>query len=433
MYRFIWYFTRMLTIMGVLFILSQPVLAASMALSIDDSVALALENNPALKIAEADQIQSTWDINQAKADKRVDVSYNYIGQRSDAPPTFIPSLASVAAWNYFDNTLQATFPIYSGGKLENKLAVAKLSSIAADRNLDAVKQQLKLEVTTDYFNILQAQNLLAVANQSVQDFAIHLQNVQHQYDVGMVAMADVLQTKVKLAKAQDRLIKARNNYDLMVYKLNNVIGLPLRNDTKLKEELTYHPYLLDLDDSIRYALANRPEIAQTRAKINIAKDQVKIAQSDQRPTVGLVGTKGWDDLDFPGTKNSNWTIMLTAEMEVFDSGRTESHVKRAEQGVIIAQEEARQTADNIALEVSQAYQNITEAQKRIETNKVSVDQAELDFSIAQERYEAGMGINLDVLDAELALTESKTDYIQALYDYNISTAQLDKAMGRKVE
>jgi outer membrane protein len=310
--------------------------------------------------------------------------------------------------------------------------VAKLSSTAADRDLDAVREQLKLEVTTDCFNVLQAQNLLTVANQSVHDLSIHLQNVQHQYDVGMVAMADVLQTKVKLAKAQDRLIKARNNYDLMVYKLNNVVGLPLRNDTKLTAALAYQPYPLNLDDSIHYALANRPEMAQARAKVSIAKDQVKIAQSDQLPTVGLVGTKGWDDLDFPGTKNSNWTIMVTAEMEVFDSGRTESHVKKAEQGVIIAQEKARQTADNIALEVSQAYQNITESQKRIETNKVSVDQAELDFSIAQERYEAGMGINLDVIDAELALTESKTDYIQALYDYNISTAQLDKAMGRKV-
>jgi outer membrane protein len=433
MYRANKCFTRMLTMIGVLFILSQPVGAASLELSIDDTVTMALRNNPVMKIAEADRIQSTWDINQAEADKGVDVSYHYVGQHSDAPPSFEPSLAPVPAWNYFNNTFQATFPIYSGGKLENKLEVAKLSSTAADHNLDAVRQQLRLEVTMDYFNALQAQNLFAVADQSVHDFAIHLQNVQHQYDVGMVAMADVLQTKVKLAKAQDRLIKARNTYDLMVYKLNNVIGLPLRNDTKLKEILTYQPYPLNLDDSIQYALANRPEITQARVKVSMAKDQVKIAQSDQLPTVGLVGTKGWDDLNFPGTKNSNWTIMLTAEMEVFDSGRIESHVKKVEQAVIIAQEMARQTADNIALEVSQAYQNIIEAKKRIETNKVSVDQAELDFSIAQERYEAGMGINLDVIDAELALTESRTDYIQALYDYNISTAQLDKAMGRKVE
>lgn len=431
MCRSSWYFIRIITIISVLFVGSQPVLAADMELSIDDSVALAFKNNPEIKIAEADMTQSAWDIRQAKADKRLDVSYNYLGQRSDAPPSFVPSLATVPAWNYFSSALQVNLPIYSGGRLENNLEVAKFNSIAADRNFDNVKQQLRLEVTTDYFNVLQARNLFEVANQSVRDFVIHLQNVQHQYDVGMVAMADVLQTKVKLAKAQDGLIKARNNYDLMVYKLNNVIGLPLRTDTKLKEELTYQPYPLNLDDSIRYALINRPEIAQAQAQIAIARDQVKIARSAQLPTVGLVGMKGWDDLDFPGMRNSNWTIMLTAQMEVFDSGRIESHVRKAEQDVIIAQEKARQIGDNIALEVSQAYQNITEAQKRIEANKVSVDQAELDFSIAQERYEAGMGINLDVIDAELALNESKTDYIHALYDYNISKAQLDRAMGRK--
>jgi outer membrane protein TolC len=423
----------MLTTICVLFALCQPVWAASPELSIEDSVALALKNNPAMKIAQADTAQSAWDIKQARADKGLDVSYSYISQRSDAPPSFMPSLAPVSPWNYFNNQLQLSYPVYSGGKLENKLEMAKLSSTAADRNLDAVKQQLKLEVTTDYFNVLQSRNLLEVADQSVHDFVIHLQNVQHQYDVGLVAMADVLQTKVKLAKAQDGLIKAQNNYDLMVYKLNNVIGLPLRNDTKLKEALTYQPYLLNLDDSIQYALTNRPEIAKAQAQITIAKDQVKIAQSTKSPTVGLVGTKGWDDLDFPGAKNSNWTIMLTAQMEVFDSGRADSQVKKAEQGVIIAQEKARQIGDNISLEVSQAYQNIIEAKKRIETNKVSVDHADLDFKIAQERYEAGMGINLDVIDAELALAETKTDYIQALYDYNVSKAQLDKAMGLKVE
>ncbi|HEY3424561.1 MAG TPA: TolC family protein, partial [Negativicutes bacterium] len=302
MYQCNWYSTRMLTTICVLFALCQPVWAASPELSIEDSVALALKNNPAMKIAQADTAQSAWDIKQARADKGLDVSYSYISQRSDAPPSFMPSLAPVSPWNYFNNQLQLSYPVYSGGKLENKLEMAKLSSTAADRNLDAVKQQLKLEVTTDYFNVLQSRNLLEVADQSVHDFVIHLQNVQHQYDVGLVAMADVLQTKVKLAKAQDGLIKAQNNYDLMVYKLNNVIGLPLRNDTKLKEALTYQPYLLNLDDSIQYALTNRPEIAKAQAQITIAKDQVKIAQSTKSPTVGLVGTKGWDDLDFPGAK-----------------------------------------------------------------------------------------------------------------------------------
>ena len=417
----------------ILFIIRQPVLAATEGLSLDDSIALALKNNPTMKIAEADQAQSAWGIEQAKADKRLEFSYDYISQRTDAPPSFVSSLAPVPAWYYFNNELTVKIPLYSGGKLESKIDAAKLSSLVANRNVAAVKQQLKLDVTIAYFYVLQARNLQEVAQQSVDDFVVHLHNVQHQYDEGMVAMADVLQTKVKLAKAQDGLIKAQNNYDLAVYKLNNVIGLPLRNATKLKQDSTQQACTQALDDCISYALSNRPEIAEAQANVAIAKEQVNIAKSSSRPTISLMGIKAWDDLVFPGTKNTNWTVMLTAQLELDDAGRTAAEVKKAEYQVIALQEKARQKMDSISLEVSEAFLNMTEAEKRIETNKVSVEQAELDFKLAQERYEAGMSINLDVLDAELALAEARTDYIQALFDYKVSHAQLDKAMGIPVQ
>lgn len=427
-----WLFCTLLLLI-ILIGINQPVLAAPTELSLNEGIALALKNNPAIKIAEAGRMQFAWNMEKAKADKRLNVSYDYFSERTDTPPSFVDSLAPVPAYNYFNNEFKLTVPLYSGGELESKIDIAKLDLTASDKKLAAVMQQLKLDTTIAYFNVLQRRNLLTVAERSVDDFSIHLSNVQHQYDVGMVAMADVLQTKVKLAKAEDGLIKAQNNYDMAVYKLNNVIGLPLRNDTKLKEELSYQPYSPDMDESIAYALAKRPEVLEAKTQIDIAEEQVKIARSAKLPTVGLVGTKGWDDLSFPGAKNSNWTIMLTAEVELFDYGRADSQIKKAQQGVIVAQEKTRQIENDISLEVSQAYQNMKEAEKRIETDRVSVDHAQLDFSIAQERYEAGMSINLDVIDAELALTETKTDYIKALYDYNISKAQLDKAMGVSVQ
>jgi len=92
-------------------------------------------------------------------------------------------------------------------------------------------------------------------------------------------------------------------------------------------------------------------------------------------------------------------------------------------------EQARQSRDSVQLEVRQAFLNMKEAEKRIETSKVAVDKAEEDFKIAQVRYSAGVGTNLDVIDAQLALTQAKTNNIQALYDYNTSKAKLDKAMG----
>ncbi|MEG1160133.1 MAG: TolC family protein, partial [Acidaminococcaceae bacterium] len=94
-----------------------------------------------------------------------------------------------------------------------------------------------------------------------------------------------------------------------------------------------------------------------------------------------------------------------------------------------AEEAYRQTTDNVQLDVRNSYLNLKEAEKRISTSYVAVAKAEEDYHIAQVRYQAGVGTNTDVIDAQVALTQAKTNYVQALYDYNTSNATLERAMG----
>jgi len=406
------------------------VLAAPAELSLDDSIALALKNNPTIKIAEAGKEKSLWGIEQAKAGKGFTLGYTHSDIRTDKSST---TLAVVPLYNLFSNQLTLSLPIYTGGKLEGLIDQAKLNFKVSNLNVDATKQQLKLSATTGYFTVLQTRNLLEVSKQSVDDFGGHLKNVQLQLDAGTVALSDVLQTQVQLANAQDGLIKAQNNYDLAEANLNNIIGLPLDGEIKLKENLKYQQYSLNLNDCVQYALVNRPEMVQAQASVAIARDQVKIAHSGALPTLGFNATNGWEANNFPGAQNSNWTVSMTTSLNVFDSGLVKSQVKQAEYGVTTAQEQARQTRDTISLQVRQAFLSMNEAEKRIDTSQVAVNQAQEDFRMSQVRYEAGVGTNLDVIDAELALTQAKTNYIQALYDYNTSKALLDQAMGVPVK
>ena len=420
------YFAKTLAALSLLAALSTPVLAAPVELSLDDSISLALKNNPTIKIAEAGKQQSRWRIDQAQAGEGFVLDYTHNAQRSDNP---VRLGGAFGVQNSFSNQLSLGLSIYSGGRLEGLVDQARLTYKVSDLNVDATRQQLKLSATNSYFNVLATRNLLEVAKQSVDDFAAHLKNVQAQYDVGTVARVDVLQTQVQLANAQDSLIKADNNYNFAVANLNNVIGLPLGGEIKLKEDLSYQQYPLTLDDNVKYALANRPEIYQSQANIAFAKDQIKIAQSGSLPTLDFNGANGWSAPVFPGMKNSNWMVSLSLELNVFDSGLTRSLVKQAEYGVTTAQETARQSRDTIALDVRIAFLSMKEAEKRIDTSKVAVNQADENFRITRVRYTSGVGTNLDVVDAELALTQAKTNYIQALYDYNTSKALLDKAMG----
>jgi outer membrane protein len=414
-----------------LLLMNAAALAAPTELTLEDSIALALKNNPTVKIAESDRDKASWAVREAQAGQGPTISYNHKDTRyRSAPSTLTPNPSPA---NDFDNTVSLSVSLYSGGRVDGTIGKAKYDFKAADLGLAETKQQLKLDATTAYFNLLQTRNLLQVSQESVDNLTAHLRNVQAQYDVGTVAKSDVLRSEVELANAQQSLIKAKNNYDLAMASLNNVVGLPLDTEIKLKEELKYEQAKLTLDDGVKFAMQYRPDILQADYTLQGAKESVKVARSGFLPSVSLSGSNNWTDEKFPGSKNSNWSVYLTTSLTLFDTNLTLSKVKEAEAGVVKASEQFRQTKDSVSLEVRQAYLSMKEAEKRIETSQVAVAKAEEDFKIAQVRYNAGVGTNLDVIDAQLALAQAKTNYIQALYDYNTSKAKLDKAMGVAVK
>lgn len=423
------YFKIFVVLIFTSVIFYQPVLAQPTELTLDDSIMLALKNNPSLQIVEAQKEQATWAIKEVKSNKDISINYIHTDRRSTAPQTWISSLEAVSPYNYFSNQIIASIPIYTGGKIENSIKQAELNDKISELEIITVKQQLKFETSAEYYNILQNQTLLEIAEQTVIDFKAHLERVQQMYDTGVVPWHDILQTKVKLANAENNLVKAQNDYDLAVHRLNKTIGLPLGSEIKLTESLKYQAYTISQEAAIIYGLSHRPEMMQSQENIQIKQAQIGIAQSDHHPQIRLNGATVWNDNAFAGIKNRDWTAMLVTQFNLFDSGNIEAKIKQAESDKVAAQEQARQTQDDISLEISDAYFSIKEAEKRIETNKIAIDEACANFDIAHKSYSAGVGTNLDVMDAELALNQAKTNYTNSLFEYNISKAQLDKAIG----
>lgn len=421
------FMTLFLVAVTMLLVLS-PVEAEPTSLTLSESIVLALENSPTLKVAEAAKEKSVWTLNQARAYQGFTVNYTFTGLRTTQPP-YQYTLKPVHPYEYYSHQVKLQLPIYTGGKVENNIKAAKLGREIADLSVTATKQQLVLSVTTAYFNTLHAYNLADVAQQSVTTLEAHLKNVQNHYEAGAASWSDVLQTQVRLANARNVLIKAQNTCQFARYKLNKEIGLSLHNDAKLSEDLSYEPLTLTLDKSVDTALAHRPEITQAKLKVAMAGAKEEVAYSDTRPTVGLVAMNTWDEKQWPGTENSKWAVGMIVQMNIFDNGLTESQIRQSRQDVVSAKEQARQVIDNVTLDVSQAYLGVREAAERITNNQVAVHQAETDYRLTLERYENGIGTNLDVMDAEVAMTRAKTNYIQALYDYKNSRTQLDKAMG----
>ena len=331
--------------------------------------------------------------------------------------------------NSYSNTVKLTVPIYTGGQLEGAIAKAKASYDSYEIGYGKSYIDLKKTVTTDYFNLLQAANTRYVSQQSVNDLADHLKNVQAQYNVGVVAKVDVLRSEVELTSAQQSLIKAENAYNLAEANLNNDMGIAHGTKLQPKETLHYDAYAKDLDFCIDYALKNRPDLKQSQLLVDTAKANLSVAKAGWRPSISATASNNWSNGHWPGDGNENWAVGVGLSWTAFDSGVTKSKVNAAKASLLAQEEQHRQDTDTVRLDVRSCYYDLREAEKRISTTQVAVSKAEEDYHIAQVRYQAGVGTNTDVLDAQVALNTARNNYNTALYDYNTNKIDLQTAMG----
>ena len=395
-------------------------LAAPLELTLSDSIAIALKDNSSITIAQTDKERSEWGIQEAKAGRLPTLS---LGSSYSVAETEAGKNDSLS------NSLRMNWQLFNGGRTDQQISQAKESAHVAELGIEKTRQQVKLDATAAYYTVLQSQNMVKVNQETANNLKAHLRIVEEKYKVGVVAKSDVLRSEVELANAEQNQIKAENSYQLAVANLLNIVDRTEETDVVLKDDFGYEKYTRTLEQSLDFAKANRPDIAQADASVRVATSSVAIAESGKLPTLSLSASKGWNDTALP--QDGSWSAGLSASWNIFDAGLTTSKIRQADTSLVKAKEQAQQVRDGVALEVRQAFLNMSEAEKRIETTEVAAGKAQEDMMIAQEKYRAGVGTNLDVIDAQLALTQAKTNRIQALYDFNVSKAKLDKAIGAK--
>ena len=417
--------------------LGGTVLAAdTVDINLDDSVRMAMENNRTIKQSAADQEMAGWALKGARRAGGPTFTWSGTAVRQGGDAYASMEGTAVPYRSQFVNVFKASLPLYTGGQLESSIASAKYGVGAADLALEATKQGIKAQTASYYYKVLQCRNLIKVDQDAVDTLQAHLDNVNAQYRVGTVAKSDVLSSQVQLANAQQSLVTAKNDYDVAVATLNNVIGLPTGTVLNIRDELRYTKYDLTLDGCTEYAMVHRPDGLAKQYAVKQAEEAVKMAAAGNRPSVSLVAEKykaGEHALGQDHTTGNYWDVGLNAKWDVFDNNVTQAQVNAKKADLWKAQQAAMAQQDTIQLEVRTAYLTLVAAEKNIQTTKVTVEKAQEDYKIAQVRYSAGVGTNLDVMDAEEKLTLAQTNYYTSLYNYNSSKAALDKAMGIAVD
>lgn len=420
-------------------LLSQSAFAGEVVeLNLEDAMQRAFNTNPAITIAGYERDSARASYNAARNSRWITIEGKHVTQRGGYDDNIVKRTDATGAWtgeyykgigNEHSNSLTASMPIYTGGKLSGTIKKAKAGYIYSEQGLQKAYNDMRTIVTNGYFDMLQADNMQKLGRESVDRLADHLKNVEAQYEVGVVAKVDVLRSQVELANAKQSLIKAENAYQIAEANLNKIVGLPMDTQLKLDNILVYTPYDNDMQYCLDYAAMHRPELEQAKQNVEAAKGALRVAISGHMPQVAASASQNWKDSNWPGDENGNWGVGVQVTMNIFDSGVTVSKIHGAEADLKKAHETYRDTVDAVNLDVRSNYLNLREAEKRIDTTKLAVSQAEEDYRIAQLRYMNGVGTNTDVLDAQVALTDAKTNYLQAMYDYNTCKTNLETAIG----
>lgn len=398
-------------------------------LNLPKTVQMALDYNRDIKNSQYALKKAEYTINEAKAGKMPTVDYSYDMSRTGGPAVYTTS-------NAYTNGLKVNIPLYTGGAVEGQIATAKLGKTNAQEDILRVEQATKYSAIEGYYALLAYQELQSVYHEAVDNLQGHLDNVQAQYNVGTKAKVDVLSSDVSLANAKTTAITSDNNVAVAESNLNNILGLPLETKLNLADhQLPFDTYNISLQEATDYAMKYRPEVLQAAIAVQEAEEAINIAGAADKPQVSVTGSNGWSDKSFPGidANTRNWTIGAGVTYRFYDGGATKAKVNQAKQDLLVARETEQKTREAVQLEVKQAYLNIRSAAQKVEETQTVVDQARENYRIQNIRYQAGVGINLDVLDAQLSLNEAQVNHIQALYDYNVGIAKLEQVMGVDVE
>ena len=333
--------------------------------------------------------------------------------------------------------LTASQALYAGGGIRSSIRSSQLVREAALLDLNAVINEALLDVRTAYFQVLLARDRITVQEENLRLLEQQLKTTTDRFEAGTVSGFERLRGEVAVANARTPLISARNSYRLAIEGLRQAIGLTagrtdtLENSPEVVGTLEFTPVSFDLASATAAARANRPELQRLTKLAEASEQSVTTARSGRYPNVNLVG--GWDLRKGPTTalrdSREGFFVGLQSQWAIFDGRATAGRVAQARSLV----EQTRLTLVEVELatevQVRRAFSSWQEATELVDASGRVIEQAEEAVRLANARYSAGTGTQLDVLQAQVELTTARSNQVQAYYNYNVAIASLRQAMG----
>jgi outer membrane protein len=326
-------------------------------------------------------------------------------------------------------------PLFTGFKLQRSVDIADYTAQATQKEFDRDKSDLTFNVKTAYWNLAKAIELENVVDENVGQVKAHVKDVQSWLAQGLITNNEVLKVQVQLSDVQLRQIDAHNNVQLAKIMLNNVIGLPLDTEIQLTTNILHEHTVFDaLPVLIKQAHDRRAEIKSMEHRVQASDAAVSLAQSGWWPQLYLVGnyvTARPNQRIFPTQDvfKDTWDVGVSVSLDLWNWGTTVRQTDQARAQLEQVKDGLGQLRDAVALEVTRDFLNLSRAKERISVAEQGVRQAEENYRVTSGKFKQGLALNSDLLDSEVALLQAKTNYTQAIADYEMAEASLERSIG----
>ncbi|HUW22792.1 MAG TPA: TolC family protein [bacterium] len=322
-------------------------------------------------------------------------------------------------------------PIFTWGRIKNSYRQASSNQRISEEDYRKEKNLLKFQVTESFYNLILAGELLNLSQESYAQMERHLLQVEERYENGLASKFDLLRARVELANLKPQLIRSRNSLTLAENRFKSLLGFPSRTEVRPQGELKYEATEIELSLAIEEALRNRPEIISLKEQENIALAQVRLASASNKPLLSTIYNYQFQKpYHWKDEWGKEWNAMVVLQFPIFSGFSTKGKVLQSRSQFKEVKYNLEGKNEEIELEVREIYLNLRQEEETIISQRENVGQAEEAMRIAEKRYTGGLITNLEFMDSQLAMTEAKTAYLQALANYQIAKAKLEKAMGR---
>lgn len=330
-------------------------------------------------------------------------------------------------------SLQLQLPIYTFGRIEYGERAARYARYAKMEEFERGVVEMAFEIKKAFYGILLAGKFVDVAGESLKQISNHVATVKSQFDVGMASRFDLLRIEVQRANTQPELIRAELALKNARDGFNMLLGRPVETKFDLTGNLKAVPTGdVDAMKMVEIALLQRQDLKKANRELQAAKMNREAVRRGHMPTLAFqsnysqsYGTRVLPNHHWDESWNANMVLQWTA----LDQRRTEVETDKLDERLSQAEIALEMAENQIRLDVHQAVNELTQAHALIKASEKTVEQAEEALEIANVSFENGLNTNLEVMDAQLALDRARTNHYQAMHDWLVARAKLDKAVG----